>query len=268
MTGLKEKQILFYRESVDAEFEIARPDGCGRLYNYLMSYKIDGGLRRVPFSLRDRNVLDACCGSGMAMEFLSRTGATVFGMDLSKDAVLRARERARRHGFDARFVVGDAENLPFLDSAVDVSFVHDGLHHLSAPYQAIRELSRAARRAVLLVEPANAAITRVAVTLGLAQAQEDAGNYVNRLSKAELIAVFRDIGVRSVMVRRYCMYYHHEPKWYYRIFDNSVVFRLFQAAFLLTNLVLGRWGNKIMCLAVKTDEEQKASPRSPLAAIE
>lgn len=247
----KEQQVSYFREHVNPEFEIERPRGTGRLYSYLMRYKFDTALEAVPFRVHDQCVLNVCCGSGMDIEFMAHTGARVIGLDLSKDAVRRTRERAARYGFAVQLVVGDAENLPFRNDAVALGFVHDGLHHLPEPHRALRELVRVSRRGIVLTEPANAAVTRLAVKLGVSEEYEEAGNYVYRLSKPELVSLFHSLGVRALTIRRYLMYYHHEPKWYYRLFDYTVPFRLFQVLFWLVNAVVSRWGNKLMCLALK-----------------
>ncbi len=251
----KGQQAKYYRESVDAEFETTRPHGCGRWYNYLMEYKMEMGLRSLPFAITGQRVLVACCGSGMDAEFIARHGARVVGLDLSRDAVRRARTRAERFQFALHLVVGDAEHLPFRDGAVVVCFVHDGLHHLSDPHRAIRELLRVARGAVLLIEPAAAAITRVAVRLGLSEEYEEAGNYVYRFSRRELVSLFHSLRIRLLWMRRYVMYYHHEPRWYYRLFDRGIAFRTLQVLFVASNALLGRWGNKLMCLAIKDGSE-------------
>jgi ubiquinone/menaquinone biosynthesis C-methylase UbiE len=244
-------QTEYYRASVDHEFEVTRPHGCGRLYDYLITSKIRMALRSLPFPVAGRLVLNACCCSGMDLELVARRGARVVGLDLSKDAVRRAQERARRFGFEARLVVGDAELLPFRSDSVDVALVHDGLHHVPDPHRAIRELTRVGRSAVLLVEPANAALTRLSIRLGISGEYEDAGNYVYRLSRAELVSLFHSMRIRALHIKRYLMYYHHEPRVYYRLFDYAIPFRLIQAFFLIVNAVAGRWGNKIMCVALK-----------------
>lgn len=251
MTDSRDRQVQYYREAVNAEFEITRPRGAGRLYQYFMEFKIAKALRRLGIGLRGRRVLNVCCGSGMDLEFVAREGAVAIGLDLSLDAVRRARERAKRHGFPVLGVVGDAENLPFQTGAVSLGVVHDGLHHLTEPHRAIRELVRVSTDGVLLVEPANAAITRLAVALGVSGDYEDAGNYVYRLTRAELVSLFRSLNIHSVKIRRYLMYYHHEPRSYYRVFDHALPFRIFQALFLATNALVGRWGNKLMCIALK-----------------
>jgi len=196
-------------------------------------------------------VLEVCCGSGMLAEELVRRGAQVTGIDFSPAAVARAQERARRYDFAARFLVADAEHLPFPDHSFDVVAVHDGLHHLDDPYRAIREMARVAREGVLILEPAQAALTRVAIRVGIAEDVEEAGNYVYRLVPDKVAACLRQAGFGRVVWRRTLMYYPHEPFPWFRWFDRAPLFWLFRAVFGWANLLLGQWGNKLALAGVK-----------------
>ncbi len=163
------RQQRFYEEDCDPEFEIARPRECGELYDYLIERKFQAGREVLGLDLAGRTLLEICAGSGMMSEKFARAGALVTATDFSAAAVMRARERARRYGFRATFAVADTERLAFPDRSFDIVAVHDGLHHLENPEQAIREMGRIAREGVLIMDPANAALTRVAVRLGIAQ---------------------------------------------------------------------------------------------------
>jgi SAM-dependent methyltransferase len=196
-------------------------------------------------NLAGRTVLEVCCGSGLMTEALARRGARVTGTDVSIQALARARERARRYGFHAEFRVADTEALPFRDACFDVVAVHDGLHHLDDPGRAIREMARVARQGVLILEPAQAVLTHLAVHLGLAEEVEKAGNRVRRLDARDVATRLRQAGFSRVVWRRTLMYYPHEPFPWFRWFDAGPCFGLFRAAFWGVNLVLGRWGNKL-----------------------
>ena len=185
-------------------------------------------------------------------EDLARNGAWVTGIDFSPAAVARAQERARRFGFAARFLVGDAQNLPFADRTFDVVAVHDGLHHLEDPCRAVREMARAARGGVLILEPARAALTRLAVRVGFAKEVEEAGNWVHRLAPREVAAWLRQEGFGRVAWRRTLMYYPHEPFAWFRWFDRASAFLLFRLGFWVLNLVAGRWGNKLALAATRS----------------
>jgi SAM-dependent methyltransferase len=245
----RELQLHYYDEACDPEFEIARPHNCGRLYQFLIAHKLRAGLDALGLDLGGADVLEVCCGSGMISEALVRRGARLTGIDLSAAAIGRARERARRQGFEAAFLVGDAERLPFPDRGFDVAVVHDGLHHLDDPHRAIREMARVARRGVLVMEPAKAAVTKLAVQLGVAGEVEEAGNAVVRLVPHEVAACLRAVGFTRVRWQRSLMYYPHEPSGWFRWFDRTPAFLGFRAGFWVVDRTLGRWGNKLALAA-------------------
>jgi SAM-dependent methyltransferase len=244
-------QQHYFDEACDPEFEIRRPRECGRVYQFLIGEKFRVGLSLLPLDVRRQTILEVCCGSGLMTEVLARRGARVTGTDVSLQALERARERARRYGFAARFQAADAEALPFRDGAFDIVAVHDGLHHLDAPEQAIREMARVARRGVLILEPARAALTGLAVRLGLAEEVEEAGNHVRRLGGAEVAGWLREAGFPRAAWRRTLMYYPHAPWRWMRWLDPSPVFGLFVVGFRGVNLAIGRWGNKLALAATR-----------------
>jgi SAM-dependent methyltransferase len=244
------RQRRYYEEDCDPEFEIARPRGCGRLYEFLISHKLRTGLETLGMGLSGKSVLEVCCGSGMMSEALARQGARVVGIDSSPAAIARACERRRRYGFSARFLVADAERLPLPDRSFDVTMVHDGLHHLDDPYRALGEMGRVACEGVLVLEPARAVLTRIAVRLGIAEEVEEAGNYVHRLAPAEVAARLRHQGFPKVAWRRTLMYYPHQPFRWFRWFDRAPLFLGFRAVFWAVDVAAGRWGNKLALAAV------------------
>jgi len=243
------RQRHFYDEECDPEFEITRPHDCGRVYEYLIETKFRTAVGLLGFPLGDRTVLEICAGSGMMAEKFARAGATVTATDFSPAAIVRASERARRFGFAVRLTSADAEQLPFSDRSFDVVAVHDGLHHLEHPDRAIREMARVARHAVLIMDPARAALTRLAVRLNIAEDVEEAGNEVKRLAPREVAIVLKECGFNEVAWRRTLMYYPHRPWRWLRVFDNAPMYFAFRVAFGVVNLGLGRWGNKLSLVA-------------------
>ncbi|HVB81977.1 MAG TPA: class I SAM-dependent methyltransferase [Candidatus Binataceae bacterium] len=239
------RQRHFYDEECDPEFEIARPHDCGRVYEYLIETKFRTAVGLLSFPLAGRTVLEICAGSGMMAEKFARAGATVTATDFSPAAIVRASERARRYGFTVRLMAADAERLPFSDRSFDIVAVHDGLHHLEHPGRAIREMARVARQAVLIMDPARAALTRLAVRLNIAEDVEEAGNEVKRLAPREVASVLKECGFGEVAWRRTLMYYPHRPWRWLGVFDNAPMYFGFRVAFGVANLGLGRWGNKL-----------------------
>lgn len=238
-------QRRYYDEACDPEFEIRRPHGCGRLYEFLIRHKIETGLAVLGMDLAGRTVLEVCCGSGLMTEVLAKRGARVTGVDVSVQALARAHARARCYGFRAAFQAADAEALPFRDGGFDVVAVHDGLHHLDDPARAVREMARVAREGVLILEPAQAAVTRLAVHLGVADDVEEAGNRVRRVNARDVAVRLHRSGFSRVVWRRTLMYYPHTPLPWFRWFDTGPWFALFRVGFWGVNLCLGRWGNKL-----------------------
>ena len=238
-------QRHFYDEECDPEFEIVRPHSCGRLYEYLMEQKFQTGLSMISMKLSGCSVLEICCGSGMMSEKFAARGAQVTGLDFSPAAIERARERARRFNFQARFLVGDAENLEFRDRSFDVVAVHDGLHHLNDPFRAIGEMARVTRGAIILMDPADAALTKLAVRLGIAVDVEEAGNEVKRLVPSEVVASLQERGFEQIRWQRTLMYYPHQPNGWFKVLSSPWLFWAAKGAFLTINTVAGRWGNKL-----------------------
>jgi ubiquinone/menaquinone biosynthesis C-methylase UbiE len=264
--GHKHGQADHYDHIGTPEFEIHRPHREGSLYRFLMRYKFQRAIRLLPWPLEGRTALSLCCGSGMDAEMLERSGAQVVALDISQGALLRARERARAYGLSYHLVRGDAEHLPFRTGSVDVSFVHDGLHHLPKPELAIAEMARVASTGVVITEPADAALTRLCIAVGLVPELEDSGNEVMRFEAATLGRLFGQLGFDRVRSARYLVKYGHPPAGWWRIFDYPPLFRLARAGFLLVGQdLLGRFGNKLSVAAARTTDAAPA-PGATVAA--
>jgi SAM-dependent methyltransferase len=65
-------------------------------------------------------LLDVACGGGQLALIAARDGADVTGVDIALNSVARAAARARGEGLSARFLEGDAEDLPFENGSFDV----------------------------------------------------------------------------------------------------------------------------------------------------
>lgn len=245
----RSRQRHFYEEECNSEFEIKRPRECGRLYEFLIQEKFAVGIRTLGLPIAGATVLEVCGGSGMMAEKFARAGAIVTASDFSSAAVSRMRERARRYSFSLSTLAADAENLPFADRKFNIVTVHDGLHHLEHPEKAIREMARIADRGVLIMDPASALLTRVAVKLGIADEVEEAGNEVKRLKPSLVAGVLRECGFGDVRWQRTLMYYPHEPGRFFRWFDNAATFAAFRVMFAGANLAVGRFGNKLALAA-------------------
>jgi SAM-dependent methyltransferase len=255
----KREQVGFMLDERSEEWEIERPRGGPGLYSWLMEEKFRRSIDGIEDRLPDAVALVACAGSGMDAEFLAQRGARVIASDLSLGAVRRARERARRHGVSLIPLVADVEGLPFGDGGVDVSYVHDGLHHLHDPEIGLREMARVAGSATSVSEPARAMVTRVAIRMGIALEHEEVGNRVERLDPDRVTDVLRASGMRVVAAERYAMFYRHEPGPAMRLLSRRSLLPAARASIEGFNAVLGQIGNKLAVRAVRDRAKRNGS---------
>lgn len=89
-------------------------------------------------------VLDVPCGGGVALRALSsERDVRYIALDIDEAMLARARRRALRSGLShVEFVVGDMLALPFDDAQADLVLSYSGLHMVSDPERAVRELAR------------------------------------------------------------------------------------------------------------------------------
>lgn len=257
----KQIQRSFFDNIGLSDFEITRPYGAGRLYEFLIDYKMQTMSRLVGMSFLGQKVLNVCCGSGMEAGYFAQLGAGVVALDLSSVALQGAKKRARRFGFSLRIIAGDAESLPFKSENFDFVFVHDGLHHLPQPEKAIKEMVRVARKGIFFTEPADAFVTRIAVKLGIASDFEEAENFVYRFSTTKLKVLFSRLGLNHMRFKRYGMWYSHYPPRWFRVFESTFMYILFKIFFFLGNIVLSQFGNKLAVVAWKNDDQNKIKYR-------
>ena len=120
--------------------------------NTVLSAGTDGGWRRR--AARETGLqaggsaLDVACGSGKLTADLAKLsqGGRVVGLDFSPQML----EVARRTHPKIEFIEGDALNLPFDDGSFDAATIAFGLRNLADPVRGLREMTRVARRAVVL----------------------------------------------------------------------------------------------------------------------
>ncbi len=104
-----------------------------RLYYFLKAIKDVRG-----------KVLDVGCGTGDFVEAVNfyRPDLEVYGVDISKKAIEIARKRVTA----GKFVVADAEKLPFKANFFDAIMCFDVIEHVQYPNKAIAEAKRTLKK--------------------------------------------------------------------------------------------------------------------------
>jgi ubiquinone/menaquinone biosynthesis C-methylase UbiE len=83
----------------------------------------------------DESVLDCGCGDGGVARLIRESVREVVGIDV-------AGSHAWKEAPGLRFLVADAEQLPFADASFDLLHSKDSLHHMDAPERALAEYRR------------------------------------------------------------------------------------------------------------------------------
>lgn len=126
---LAEVERRFLSESWFAQAPGARP------YSELIPYD----------ELRDRDVLEIGCGSGVHARLLAEAGARLTAVDLTAEAVAMTRRRLELHGLGATVLEADAEQLPFADASFDFVWSWGVIHHSQDTERVVAEIARVLR---------------------------------------------------------------------------------------------------------------------------
>jgi ubiquinone/menaquinone biosynthesis C-methylase UbiE len=171
-------------------------------------------------ALRDTNVLDVGCGSGIATQLLAEAGANVTAVDLTEWAVATTRRRLSAFELEGNVLQADAEQLSFEDDSFDLVFSWGVIHHSSDMDRALAELVRVCRpggQVVLMVYHRRSLFFAVyrafqrflplARRLGLhfegARAGETEGLIARHFTVAELREKLERAGLTDVWIRPY-----------------------------------------------------------------
>jgi SAM-dependent methyltransferase len=188
------------------------PDYYERLYEVEEGHWWQRGMRSLTEALladrlarRDLAVLDAGCGAGGFLRWLTEVGSfrRVCGADISSAAVELARRRLPR----AELVVAPLRELPFEDAAFDLVLLNDVLQHVREDQVEVSllEVRRVLRRAGTLFVRTNGAARarrervdwRVYDRRGLVATLEQGGFHCERVTYANLIGALWALARRS-----------------------------------------------------------------------
>ncbi len=106
----------------------------------------------VPLLPRGLRVADIGIGTGGMLPLLAEFAEEIIAVDLSKEMLKHARQRAKSLGLDnVEFVKADLRDLPIEDASVDAAFATLVLHHAPNPAAAVAEMTRILRPGGTLV---------------------------------------------------------------------------------------------------------------------
>ncbi len=111
------------------------------MHRYLVARRLCAG----------RRVLDIACGEGYGSFALSRTAASVTGVDISDEAVEHARAAYGNGAGNLSFLVGSAARIPLDDASVDVVVSFETIEHHDQHDEMLREIKRVLRPDGLLI---------------------------------------------------------------------------------------------------------------------
>lgn len=111
---------------------------------------LDWALTELGPDLAERRILDVGIGDGCSSVLLAQRGATVTGIEISRVAIERAQELARRYQVGVDFQLMAGENLEFPDETFDRILCMSVLHHL--------DLQRASREFARVLRPGGKAV--------------------------------------------------------------------------------------------------------------
>ena len=153
--------------------------------------RLDGG----------RKVLDAACGSGVFISFIRDAGFDVHGLDISSQAIQRARARYP----DVTFHVGSLEdNLPYKDGAFDAVWATEVLEHIFDVRACLDELNRVLRTdgPLIMTVPYHGLIKNVLIALTNFDCHYDPeGPHIRFFTKKSLAQCLRRSGFEPLEYR-------------------------------------------------------------------
>ncbi len=185
--------------------------------------------------LSNRKVLIAGCGNGADIYFLRKYyNADFFVVDISQDAI----DLTMRLNENIKGQTEDLEKISFDNDSFDYSFSIHTIHHLPRPFLGIYELLRVSRYGVILVEPNDSFLPRLATKLGLIKEfEDDCKNYVFRISKHDIEKICKACQCKVSVKRVFAIH---------RVAKNHLEFIILKALNFISNLLIPFWSNYII----------------------
>lgn len=248
--NLKRSQKEFYDKCAKSEamFLINRPHSMGIFWTFLHYFSLRKCVELFGTPLTGKNIANVCCGAGMEAEYLSELRAKVVGFDISRGQIGCFIQRCKDHWLRMDAVIADTEHLPIKDQGFDLTFVYEGLHHLSNPQRGILEMARVSREGIILFEPINALMTRLLIRLQLVEKFEPSGVAPYRFDEKKLRKFLRRLKFTKIVSYRF---FYHSPRALNAFGNSKLALVIFKFIFMVLNLLFKQLGNRLIVVAYR-----------------
>jgi ubiquinone/menaquinone biosynthesis C-methylase UbiE len=148
------------------------------------------------------HVLDVATGPGYIAMAFAEAGCEVVGIDLTEAPLAIAEQKRQERGLtNLRFLLGDAEHLPFTEQEFDIVISRYAFHHCEDPRRVLAEMARVCRaQGLVLIEDlvVSEYPTRAAYQNRFEQLRDP--SHTNALPVSALLALFTECGLEVEQV--------------------------------------------------------------------
>ena len=104
-----------------------------------LTNRLEDFWKTVPYDKNEKVIIDCGCGEGVITDFITKQFELAVGIDISRKALLRAKENVR----NCNFIEADLRKLPFRDRSADCITCFETLYYLKPDYEkALHEFVR------------------------------------------------------------------------------------------------------------------------------
>ena len=152
---MEKSRIQREKDFHDQVFKAGRDNSGPTLKYYAVCEKVRSKyIETVLKGIKERELLEYGCGTGIFSKLWLENGAITTGIDISSEGIIKAKEKIKNAGLEAKFFVMDAEKTEFQEGAFDIVVGMGIIHHLDLK-RCYRELQRILKRdgQAIFIEP-------------------------------------------------------------------------------------------------------------------
>ena len=188
--------------------------------------------------IKNKKIVNVGGGHGKEAEFFLENGARhVALLDIAKGQLDSAKIRIIQKDINhLDLFCGDAENLPFKDTAFDLGIIFMALHHFPSHEKAVKEILRISHD-VIFIDIMNCTITRILTKFGFFK-EEWCGIEPNRIDISDIQSIFHEKNIQLHVQYYFIPPYYGKKEIVSRsLFKTSRIF----SQLLLTNTSFGNF---------------------------